>query len=582
MSHAFRKINPIFSSFISLLLLESFFLFGYQPFHNFINSYTSDGYNEHFKSWVYRVVVLGVLLIILSLYGIVRIIQKYKIDLKINTDTKRFLKDLKWNLNEKLLRHRQFLIIFILLQLTGLIIWFYLLYFIDPFIQYDEAHNVIFYAREPWFKIINDYRAPNNHIFHTLFVHLMIQLGGLETWNIRIPAFISGVLTVLTGGLLGVFWGGRKIGLVTSTLLWFSVPLVSYALNARGYIFLCFFSVSLLGLHLHFLKAKNYFTFLLIIILSVLGLHTVPTMLFSIMIFNVFLFLNLFDIKKSILKNTHSLKSLIWMNILILAGAFIVYLPVFIRGGFGSVFNNPFVKPQALSLVLKEIIPYILSFLYQTGTNLFHPIQFIVFAFIVFSFLKTNKKQKIFFYSIFIGLFVTLLLNRVLPPDRTLLPTGVLLLLLIAFGIKNLSEQYRYLKYTWIIILILPVYSFYSFTQQINNARINAKKVSQLILPKINSNECVLVNGSYEPQIQYYFLQKFQDTLFETASNDCLKKKNIKKIFLILDPRNDVSDELFKLSILNPSILNSSIKLMEDARTAVYEVPFDLIVFKQP
>ena len=67
--------------------------------------------------------------------------------------------------------------------------------------RYDEAATWIDYASQPLAKSLSDYRFPNNHLFHTLLVHLSAAVFGSDPWALRLPAFIAGILVVpLTWG----------------------------------------------------------------------------------------------------------------------------------------------------------------------------------------------------------------------------------------------------------------------------------------------------------------------------------------------------------------------------------------------
>lgn len=59
-------------------------------------------------------------------------------------------------------------------------------------ITYDEAYTYLRFAGQPISGILSDYHAPNNHILHTVLVHLSTGLYGNATWAIRLPAFLGG------------------------------------------------------------------------------------------------------------------------------------------------------------------------------------------------------------------------------------------------------------------------------------------------------------------------------------------------------------------------------------------------------
>ena len=67
---------------------------------------------------------------------------------------------------------------------------------IESPIRYDEAHTFLRWARRSWLDVISDYRQPNNHVFHTIWVHLSYKLFGSGLAALRAPAFLAGILTI--------------------------------------------------------------------------------------------------------------------------------------------------------------------------------------------------------------------------------------------------------------------------------------------------------------------------------------------------------------------------------------------------
>ena len=60
-------------------------------------------------------------------------------------------------------------------------------------IRYDEAATWLDYASQPLARALSDYRFPNNHLFHTLLVHISAALFGAAPWALRLPAFLAGI-----------------------------------------------------------------------------------------------------------------------------------------------------------------------------------------------------------------------------------------------------------------------------------------------------------------------------------------------------------------------------------------------------
>ena len=71
--------------------------------------------------------------------------------------------------------------------------------------RYDETLTFIGYASRPLWQALTDYSAPNNHLFHTLLVHLTTLFGTqYSEWMIRVPAFAAGAAVIPAAS--GVTW----------------------------------------------------------------------------------------------------------------------------------------------------------------------------------------------------------------------------------------------------------------------------------------------------------------------------------------------------------------------------------------
>src|SRR5205085_519782 len=74
-----------------------------------------------------------------------------------------------------------------LLLVTALAAGARLLYLFQP-MRYDEAVTHGGYAANPIYLLLCKYDFPNNHVFHSLCVHLTCRLFGDDPWAIRLPA----------------------------------------------------------------------------------------------------------------------------------------------------------------------------------------------------------------------------------------------------------------------------------------------------------------------------------------------------------------------------------------------------------
>ena len=101
-------------------------------------------------------------------------------------------------------------------------------------IRYDEAATWIDYASRPLAQSLSDYRFPNNHLLHTLLVHMSAALFGSAPWALRLPAFVAGILVVPLTWAAGRALYSPSAGLLSAALAATSASLTLYSTNARG------------------------------------------------------------------------------------------------------------------------------------------------------------------------------------------------------------------------------------------------------------------------------------------------------------------------------------------------------------
>jgi hypothetical protein len=162
--------------------------------------------------------------------------------------------------------------------------------FIYSSLHHDEAYTFIAFAQS-LFSAITDYHLPNNHVFHSILVFLSTRVFGIQPWAVRLPAFASGVLLVPAAYWLGERIYNRWVGIGSALLVAWSPALVGYSNNARGYTLVALFTLLSMSIGDFVRKDKNLFAWGLMVLISAMGLYTVPVMLFPFGILFLWLFL---------------------------------------------------------------------------------------------------------------------------------------------------------------------------------------------------------------------------------------------------------------------------------------------------
>ncbi len=194
-------------------------------------------------------------------------------------DTKTFFKNLSFPCDEK--REYFFLIAVTLVALA------YRLHAIQNSITYDEAYNYLAFIRRPFIETMIDYHLPNNHIFLSLILNLTIRLFGDAQWVLRMPPLIFGLLMIPATYGFGKRFYGKYTGLLAAVGVAFFPELVHYSSIFRGYILVALFTLWAFNLADDLRREKNRFGWGVLTLILILGLYTIPTMLFPFAILYV-------------------------------------------------------------------------------------------------------------------------------------------------------------------------------------------------------------------------------------------------------------------------------------------------------
>ncbi|MGD0006467.1 MAG: glycosyltransferase family 39 protein [Anaerolineaceae bacterium] len=218
--------------------------------------------------------------------------------------------------------------------------------FLSRPMQHDESYTFVTFASAPLKEALSDYNLPNNHLFHTLLVHISYVLFGDSPWAVRLPALLAGILIVPAAYGLARRLYNRQSGLLVAAMAAAAPVLISYSTNARGYTILAVLTLMTWSLGTYVRQHANSAAWLLLGILGALGFYTVPVFLNPYGILFTWLLLSFIfgnigpDYKPR-------RRFLVWMfaaGTLAVILAILLYLPVFSVSGLHAVFGNSFVE----------------------------------------------------------------------------------------------------------------------------------------------------------------------------------------------------------------------------------------------
>jgi hypothetical protein len=385
---------------------------------------------------------------------------------------------------------------------------------------HDESYTFVAFASLPIFDFIRDYHLPNNHIFHSILVHLSYQMFGDDTWAVRLPAFLGGVLLVPAAFLAGRRLFNQPAGLLAAGLVAVLPVLRDYSSSARGYTLLLLFTFCLVYLGSRTLKEKNRLVWLLWVIAAALGLYTIPIMLYPFAMVTAWMGLAWLAGDADL-----AYRGRYWLFLFVggLSAAsltLLLYLPVFIYSGVDSLTANSFVQPltwvefsgnlgHRFSLAWREwhgSLPVWLTYLLEAGFGIG----------VIFSHRLSRHKVPLTL-GLVTGTGAVLLVQRVAPEARVWLFAVTAYLLTTSGGLVGAAQwlgKRLGLNQNWArlgmasIFLALVVWSSvqsYSGYQRVHQENQAGTEMSVLYLSRaIGPNDVIVPNMDEGPAVWYY------------------------------------------------------------------------------
>jgi len=224
--------------------------------------------------------------------------------------------------------------------------------FINQPMRTDESLTYLQFASQSIFRVLADYAAPNNHIFHTTWVWLSTNLFGISEFAIRLPAFVAGIFVIPLTYIVTARLAKREIAIMTMGFVATAMPLIFYSTNARGYTLQTALLLGVIWSASMLIKQATWRTWAIFIILSALGFHTIPTMVYAwggVMLW--LLWVSLRDPECAFN----------WIHVFGVGACVVVltallYTPVFIVTGLGSITGNIYVQPQTFEVWVESTI----------------------------------------------------------------------------------------------------------------------------------------------------------------------------------------------------------------------------------
>jgi hypothetical protein len=356
-----------------------------------------------------------------------------------------------------------------------------------------------------------------------------------------------------------------------------------YSFLARGYSLYILFSIITTFLIIEkLLVFKNKLFGFTYILFSILGFYTMLSYIYVITI-QIFIFIiyTLFN-KRNL---SVVIKYLIQCFIIIVI-SFILYLPVVIRNGIDSIFNNnPWISPTnyytistSLFPKLKQIFNYLLGIRFDFFLIALTSITFLVYIY------NKNKKYKILSLVVFISLLSPLwimLLHKVVPYPRTYsfliiavyLGIGIIFnLMLVYIKLNNYNLLYekiiKYEKLKYLFLLIVSILSIYLIQKNHRNYIIKedlkAKEVAKTLLTIKGKNFYFIGNTEWE----------YHSYIFYSS----IKQKSIPEIKTTFNRNHSLElnyrDRYIYVNKYNIEVDSNDVVIVDNVITLKYEMKY--------
>ena len=156
-----------------------------------------------------------------------------------------------------------------------------LLYLSGP-VRYDEAFTFTHFAVRPAELGLSRYTYPNNHLLHTLLVHLATSAFGSAPAMMRLPAFLAGAAAVPAAYAAWDALGDADEALAAAAVTAVATSLVLYSTNARGYAIVVLCSLLMVPLAARLVRRRDLAARALLCVVATLALHAIPVALYPV------------------------------------------------------------------------------------------------------------------------------------------------------------------------------------------------------------------------------------------------------------------------------------------------------------
>lgn len=160
----------------------------------------------------------------------------------------------------------------------------------------DELMSIVRHIHPSVSAAVLKYPVPNNHVFSNLVTGIYVQLIGKQEmatilaspFILRLPYFISGILTILVVGAYARKYISKLSGYSAVILLTTTIPFLNFMVQVRGYSFSILLSSLLLLFIMDNKEQSTKWNSFGIVLVSCLLIYTIPSNVYYVIAFIAF------------------------------------------------------------------------------------------------------------------------------------------------------------------------------------------------------------------------------------------------------------------------------------------------------
>jgi len=280
-----------------------------------------------------------------------------------------------------------------------LLYWGYI--FFNSQLWLDEACSYLHFARQGFFFTIMSYPVPNNHILFNAICSWLAKIPFLSpVWVMRLPSMVASLVNYLLIFAVFVRWADFRRAMVVMAGVVFVHILSYYSIQGRGYqVQLLFLVVNAISGWYYFVswpgsKGRGRFGYYLFVVTAVLGFYVNPLFVYHFCAVTMILGYRIIGER-----DWRMGRRLVVATAIVGAAVLVLYLPIFLGSGMNAVSNNKYVsanRPWSDLVTRFGILVYDLRNVFYYG---YFSIVLLIGAFVVFLWLYRRGDIGGFFYD---------------------------------------------------------------------------------------------------------------------------------------------------------------------------------------